>query len=75
MPTESKVVEDLVNRVVVELAPILAGRAPVPRSGFQCTGSRFACGQYRCPTTPGGHSCRDVFECNITFSEPPKLQI
>jgi hypothetical protein len=75
MPTDPKDVEEMVNRIVARLTPMLAGRAPVLGAGFQCTGSRFACGEYKCPTTPGSHSCRDVFECNITFTEPSKLQV
>jgi hypothetical protein len=75
MATDPKELEDFVNRAVARLIPMLA-RFPTGglEGGYACTGSKFACGQYKCPTTPGAHSCRDVFECNITFTEPSSLQ-
>jgi hypothetical protein len=69
MPTDPKD-EDIVNRIVAKLIPMLTGRAPELGAGFQCTGSRFACGEYKCGTGTPSHSCKDVFECNITFTEP-----
>jgi hypothetical protein len=74
MAIDSKDVDELVNRIVMKLVPMLAGRLGGVGGGFQCTGSRFACGEYKCGSTTPTHSCRDVFECNITFSEP-KLQL
>jgi hypothetical protein len=63
--------DEIVDRVVASVAPMLGLRIPVaPGAGFQCTGSRFACGQYTCGKGTPSHSCRDVFECNITFAEP-----
>ncbi len=76
MATDPRDVEEMVNRVVAKLMPMLAGRLPVGGlgGGFACTGSKFACGEYKCATTPGKHSCHDVFECNITFTEPSSFQ-
>jgi len=73
MAIDPKDIDEVVGKVVASLAPMLGLRIPVISGGFQCTGSRFACGQYKCGTGTPSHSCRDVFECNITFTEP-KLQ-
>jgi len=33
---------------------------------YYCTGSKFGCGEYRCPSNYS-HSCKDVFDCSIRF--------
>jgi hypothetical protein len=73
MTIEPRDMDEIVDRLVASIASMLGLRIPVPGAGFQCTGSRFACGQYSCGKGTPSHSCRDVFECNITFTEP-KLQ-
>jgi hypothetical protein len=71
MAIDPKDIDEAIDKVLMRMAPMLGLR--VPEGGFQCTGSRFACGQYVCGKGTPTHSCKDVFECNITFTEP-KLQ-
>ncbi|MFX4261569.1 hypothetical protein ACOBQJ_05140 [Pelotomaculum propionicicum] len=33
---------------------------------YHCTGSKFGCGEYKCPSDYN-HSCKDVFDCSIRF--------
>lgn len=42
---------------------------------YHCTGSKFGCGDYRCPSNYN-HSCRDIFDCTIKFGvglTPPQV--
>jgi len=60
----------LVNEIVDKLLHKL-NTTILNRPGYNCTGSKFTCGEYTC--TANKHSCKDVYECTIKFIEPASV--